>query len=801
MSYNKNTWQDSDYITTSDMNKIENGLKYVANKAGSSYVKTVWKNGDIVSADKLNNIEDGIEGIFNAIDLISTEAVLNDITPIDDSISITVNNNGKISATYRSNENLNIINTPGVVNQNTTAHTDIYKNETYQLNIQKSSSIIPTKSQQVAVSSGKFTTGDVVIEAIPNQYIVPSGKKSITQNGTNIDVTEYEKVDVQIPSDVENQDKVVTPTDSVQEITADSGYSGLGTVTVNAVPLGTAGTPIVNCNISNHSATITPSVTNTEGYINSGTKTGDSVSVSASELVSGNKSINRNGTNIDVTNYATVDVDVFSPTLEPLRVYSDNNHNDNDTIITPQTGHAFSSVKVGLDVLNFKLDTSETTLTEDSTSITFNNVFKEPFWYYIVCEDQTQFSSTNKYAFLVYKYETFSNPCISYINSTTKTAYTYGASQSFNYVDSTFTITSTQSGVKFAANKKYTLVCMYNTRMYSAQSSKKEIDSSSNEFEINYLAQRPYAIYGYTNDGDTKQSSSEITSFFALIHDDYEDYINHPTNSCDGSYIITTGQLVECTSADLSIKINRDEEYGTYNYNHSITISSSNFDFKPGNWSIFYIPHNGSPGELISPEPYRIDNSYGEGFTENGVYYAENYGYHGFNRIKINVPQKINYEEGIYTPQSDETNPIIYFSSDHSFPPNQIIMVDTKKYDPEDEIYTPIMPKTNSNIEWGFTYYGWLGGDTSTSPSVQYGSNEGDVILATVRKTSIQSNNTYNQTSYSLTATGLDDWNDATNDYADGTKFMPHTTSSNTVWESGRSYYWLALWAPPMAVV
>lgn len=312
MSYNKNIWQDSDYITTSDMNRIENDLEYLAGETGSSYTKTNWKNGDIVSASRLNNIEDGIEGIFNAIDLISTEAVLNDITPIDDNISITVNNNGKISATYRSNENLNIINTPGVVNQNTTAHTDIYKNETYQLDIQKSSSIIPTKSQQVAVQSGKFTTGDVVIEAIPNQYIVPSGKKSITQNGTNIDVTEYEKVDVQIPSDIENQDKVVTPTNSVQEITADSGYSGLGTVTVNAVPLGTAGTPIVNCNISNHSATITPSVTNTEGYIDSGTKTGDSVSVSASELVSGTKSITENGTGINVANYASVDVAVPS---------------------------------------------------------------------------------------------------------------------------------------------------------------------------------------------------------------------------------------------------------------------------------------------------------------------------------------------------------------------------------------------------------------------------------------------------------------------------------------------------------
>ena len=68
MSYDKNTWKDNDYITTSDMNKIENGIKYVANKTGSSYVKTVWKNGDIVTANKLNNIEDGIEKITKLVD-------------------------------------------------------------------------------------------------------------------------------------------------------------------------------------------------------------------------------------------------------------------------------------------------------------------------------------------------------------------------------------------------------------------------------------------------------------------------------------------------------------------------------------------------------------------------------------------------------------------------------------------------------------------------------------------------------------------------------------------------------------
>lgn len=74
---------------------------------------------------------------------------------------------------------------------------------------------------------------------------------------------------------------------------------------------GTAGTPTATKGtVSNHSVSVTPSVSNTEGWISGGTKTGTAVTVTASELVSGDKSITANGTNIDVTNYATVSVNV-----------------------------------------------------------------------------------------------------------------------------------------------------------------------------------------------------------------------------------------------------------------------------------------------------------------------------------------------------------------------------------------------------------------------------------------------------------------------------------------------------------
>ena len=111
------------------------------------------------------------------------------------------------------------------------------------------------------------------------------------------------------------------------------------------VPSGTAGTPTATKgSVSNHSVSVTPSVTNSDGFISGGSKTGTAVSVSASELVSGTKSITENGTGIDVTNYASVDVAVSggsSISVEPLSV------NSNGTYTAP-SGTAYSPVTVNV---------------------------------------------------------------------------------------------------------------------------------------------------------------------------------------------------------------------------------------------------------------------------------------------------------------------------------------------------------------------------------------------------------------------------------------------------------------------
>ena len=132
-----------------------------------------------------------------------------------------------------------------------------------------------------------------MFDEIPEEYIVPSGNIAITENGDNIDVTQYASASVNVPI----PDGYIQPSGN-KEITANG----------------------TNIDVNNY-ATASVNVPIPEGYI----------------VPSGNKEITANGTNIDVNNYATASVNVPIP----------------DGYIVPSGNISITENGEGIDVKNY----------------------------------------------------------------------------------------------------------------------------------------------------------------------------------------------------------------------------------------------------------------------------------------------------------------------------------------------------------------------------------------------------------------------------------------------------------------
>lgn len=137
-------------------------------------------------------------------------------------------------------------------------------------NLQEKSATPTTSVQTITPDSGYDGLSQVTVNAIPSNYIEPTGNKEITANGTGIDVAAYATVSVNVPSEgVSLQEKSVTPSTSTQTITPDNGYGGLSQVTVAAMPTATQATPSITVSTS---GLITAKSTQSSGYVESGTK-------------------------------------------------------------------------------------------------------------------------------------------------------------------------------------------------------------------------------------------------------------------------------------------------------------------------------------------------------------------------------------------------------------------------------------------------------------------------------------------------------------------------------------------------
>ena len=131
-------------------------------------------------------------------------------------------------------------------------------------------SVTPTKAIQTVEPDTDYDgLSKVTVDAIPADYIIPSGTVNVTQNGTH-DVRSAESVNVNVPAPaIKLQEKTATPTTSAQTVSPDSGYDGLSKVTVNAMPTATQATPSISVSSG---GLITASATQSAGYVSAGTK-------------------------------------------------------------------------------------------------------------------------------------------------------------------------------------------------------------------------------------------------------------------------------------------------------------------------------------------------------------------------------------------------------------------------------------------------------------------------------------------------------------------------------------------------
>lgn len=224
--------------------------------------------------------------------------------------------------------------------------------------------VTPSETAQTVTASPGYDGMDQVnVSGIPGNYVgsnVPR-RSGLTVSGLHAEAPAgfYESaVSADLVPDL--QTKQHTPTETATTIQADVGHDGLSAVEVAGIPsdyvgsgvtrrsslqvtgktvkaqagyysdevtatvsTATPGVPVAQMSaVSNHAVTITPKVTNPEGYMTAGTTTGTPVSVSAGDLVSGTRSFTANTTSADVTNYRYVDVAVpaSTPALDVLNV-------------------------------------------------------------------------------------------------------------------------------------------------------------------------------------------------------------------------------------------------------------------------------------------------------------------------------------------------------------------------------------------------------------------------------------------------------------------------------------------------
>lgn len=319
------------------------------------------------------------------------------------------------------------------------------------------------------------------------------------------------------------EDKSVAPSTSQQVVTPTDNYSYLNSVTVSAMPTGTAGTPTATKGtVSNHSVSVTPSVTNSAGYITGGTKNGTAVSVSASELVSGTLEVTSSGTK-DVTNYASASVASGSATASATKGTVSNHSVTVTPSVMRTAGYVTAGTATGtgvsvsaselvsgsqtitqngtVDVTNLAsvtvaveggggsgmtVATANTTLASANASISFTGLSGEPTSFVVTTAgDLATGASPYKTATVVFDGTDLHGQIVT---NTSNANASYSTSFTKSYSNGTLTVTG--SGTNFQANQ-YKLIYTYGGNSANIGTAETQVGSGATSITFTGLTDEP----------------------------------------------------------------------------------------------------------------------------------------------------------------------------------------------------------------------------------------------------------------------------------------------------------------------
>lgn len=145
-----------------------------------TYTPTTSRQTESVTAD---NGYDGLGEVDITVNAVPTGVFDDMVIATENDTSISVSSSGLITARVEGSISTHPVRTAGYFDTSDTTNVVIEGYKTYQLSTQAGATITPSTTQQTAVTSGKYTTGNVIVSAVPSGTAgTPTATKGTVSN-------------------------------------------------------------------------------------------------------------------------------------------------------------------------------------------------------------------------------------------------------------------------------------------------------------------------------------------------------------------------------------------------------------------------------------------------------------------------------------------------------------------------------------------------------------------------------------------------------------------------------------------